>query len=261
MNSFERIGYLLENFFSTFLDGIAATLILAIVGTGVGLLIGILVALGRNIKIKDTDNLWNKIWKRTIKVITTIYVQVFRGTPMMVQAMIIYFGFSGMGFSWSAIQLGWIFNGYMICGLIVITINTGAYMSEIIRSGLNGIDLGQEEASRSLGMSYWKTMFLVIMPQAIKNSIPTILNEYIVNVKDSSVLNVIGLTELYASVSIATNRNYFKVEGYIIIAVIYLALTLLATLIVKLISKKLNGEKIFVNPFKHAKVEVASDGK
>ena len=188
MSSFDKIGYLISNYFQTFLDGICATLILAIVGTGVGLLIGIIVALGRNISIKDTDNKVIKSLKYCIKTLTTIYVNIFRGTPMMVQSMIIFFGLSGIGLNWADIQLGWIFNGYMICGLIVITINTGAYMSEIIRAGLNGVDIGQYEASRALGMSYSKTMWTVIMPQAIKNSIPTILNEYIVNVKDSSVL-------------------------------------------------------------------------
>ncbi len=253
MNSFDKISYLIKNYFETFFEGIITTLILAIVGTFVGLLIGIVVALGRNIKIKETDNFITKLWKKIIKVLTSVYVNVFRGTPMMVQAMIIFFGFSGLGLNWSSINLGWIFNGYLICGLFIITINTGAYMSEIIRAGLNGVDKGQEEASRSLGMSYWKTMWHVIMPQAIKNSIPTILNEYIVNIKDSSVLNVIGLTELYASVSIATNKNYFKVEGYIIIAIVYLILTLLATYIMKLINNKLEGKKIFNFPWKKRK--------
>ena len=105
-------------------------------------------------------------------------------------------------------------------------------------------------------MSYFKTMVCVVMPQALRNALPTILNEYIVNVKDSSVLNVIGLTELYASVSIATNRNYFKVEGYIIIAVIYLILTLMATFIVRIINAKLEGRKIQWNPFKKDKAIV-----
>lgn len=249
MNLFSRIWYLIERFYIDFLNGIASTLILAIIGTFVGLLIGIVVSLGRNLKIKKEDKPFTKIWKGFILGLTSIYVNIFRGTPMMVQAMIIFFGASSFGFSWSNIQLGWIFNGYMICGLFVIIINTGAYMSEIIRSGLNGVDEGQIEASRSLGISYWKTMALIVMPQAIKNSIPTILNEYIVNVKDSSVLNVIGLTELYASVSIATNTNYFKVEGYIIVAVIYLVLTLLATYIVKIINRKLEGKKLFELPF------------
>ncbi len=250
MSSWDKIVSLLKNYYSTFLEGIAATLILAIVGTLVGLAIGIVVALGRNLRIKETDHAPVRALKRIVSAISAIYVNFFRGTPMMVQAMIIFFGFTSMGFSWTNIQLGWIFNGYMICGLFVITINTGAYMSEIVRAGLNGVDIGQEEASRSLGMNYFQAMFVIIMPQALKNALPTILNEYIVNVKDSSVLNVIGLTELYASVSIATNKNYFKVEGYIIIAVIYLILTLLATLVLKLISRKMNGQKILFSPFR-----------
>ncbi len=249
MSFWDKIAYLFQNYSVTFLNGIASTLILAIVGTFLGLFLGIFIALGRNIQYKETDMLITKVLKRICKIFVSCYVNFFRGTPMMVQAMIFFFAVP----VWTNMPSAWIFNGYMYCGLIVITINTAAYMAEIIRSGLNGVDIGQVEASRSLGMPYFKTMFMVIMPQAIKNSIPTILNEYIVNVKDSSVLNVIGLTELYASVSIATNKNYFKVEGYVIIAIIYLILTLLATFIVKLISKKLDGEKITINPFKHNK--------
>lgn len=248
--SWDKIVILLRDFYPTFLKGVAATLILAIVGTFIGLIIGIFVSLARNINIKKNDNLALKVGKWLLKSLSAVYVNFFRGTPMMVQAMIIFFGSSSFGIDWLSMGKWWIFNGYMWCGLIVITINTGAYMSEIIRSGLNGIDKGQEEAARSLGLPYFKTVFCVIMPQAIKNSIPTILNEYIVNIKDSSVLNVIGLTELYASVSIATNKNYFKVEGYVIIAIIYLVLTLLATFIVNLVKRKLDGEKMFVNPFK-----------
>ena len=259
MSSWDKIIYLFKESYLTFLNGLVSTLILAIVGTLVGLLIGVVVSLGRNVKVKENDRIIVKILKWITKVITSIYVNFFRGTPMMVQAMSIFFGSSLVGINWTNMGHWWIFDGYMICGLFVITINTGAYMSEIIRSGLNGIDKGQEEASRSLGMSYWKTMFLVIMPQALKNTLPTILNEYIVNVKDSSVLNVIGLTELYASVSIATNKNYFKVEGYIIIALIYLCLTLLATFIVHLIQRKLDGKKIFFNPFKHTKEVVSCE--
>ncbi|MFA6755928.1 MAG: amino acid ABC transporter permease [Bacilli bacterium] len=253
MSSWDKIVSLLEGYYLTFLNGICSTLLLAIVGTFVGLFFGILIGLARNMKIKETDNAITKFFKRVLKVIVSIYVNFFRGTPMMVQSMIIFFGLSALGVKWTQFDSWWIFNGYMYCGLFVISINTAAYMAEIIRSGLNGVDIGQEEACRSLGMPYFKTMFTVIMPQAIRNSLPTILNEYIVNVKDSSVLNVIGLTELYASVSIATNKNYFKVEGYIIIAVIYLILTLLATLIVKLIERKLDGKKVFINPFKHSK--------
>ena len=250
---FDHILILLREHWLTFLNGIAATLVLAIVGTVVGLLIGIVVALGRNIQVNKKDGTFAKILKRFTLGITSIYVNFFRGTPMMVQAMIVFFAFPLIGINWVDVEPVWIFNGYFICGLIVITINTGAYMSEIVRSGLNGVDAGQEEACRSLGMTYWQSMFKVVIPQALKNALPTILNEYIVNVKDSSVLNVIGLTELYASVSIATNKNYFQVEGYIIIAVIYLILTLLATVLVKYINAKLEGKKVSLNPFKRSK--------
>ncbi len=251
MSSWDKIVSLLSNYWKTFLDGVASTLILAIIGTLCGLVIGIFVALLRNMEIKDGDSGVIKGLKGFGKALASIYVNIFRGTPMMVQAMIFFFGGSAMGIKWTDIGNAWVFNGYFLCGIIVIIINTGAYMSEIIRAGLNGIEKGQEEGARSLGMSYGKTMINVIMPQTLRNALPTILNEYIVNVKDSSVLNVIGLTELYASVSIATNRNYFKVEGYIIIAVIYLILTLIATFIVKLINTKLSGKRIELNPFKH----------
>lgn len=250
---FYRIGDLLSNFWLTFLNGIVSTLVLAVVGTFVGLLIGVVVALGRNLVVKENDSKFKRFLKRFTLGLTSVYVNLFRGTPMMVQAMIIFFGSDAVGIHWLDVKPVWIFNGYFLCGLIVLTINTGAYMSEIVRSGLNGVDKGQEEASRSLGMSYFQTMTTVIMPQAIRNALPTILNEYIVNVKDSSVLNVIGLTELYASVSIATSKNYFKVEGYIIIAVIYLILTLGATLIAKIVQAKLENRKISLNPFKSDK--------
>ncbi len=229
------------NYWPSFLLGIKTTLIISLAGTIIGLLIGLMVGGFKALKFDKKSPI-----KTIIDSFITIYIEIFRGTPMMVQAVFIYYLVYTNIIRWDK----------MTAAIFVISINTGAYMSEIIRSGLNGVDKGQEEASRSLGMPYWTTMFCVIMPQAIKNSIPTILNEYIVNVKDSSVLNVIGLTELYASVSIATNKNYFKVEGYVIVAVIYLCLTLLATLIVRIISRKQNGEKAFVFPWSHAKKAV-----
>jgi len=112
---------------------------------------------------------------------------------------------------------------------------------------MNGVEDGQMEAARSLGMTYMQTIWKVVIPQALKNSLPTIGNEFIVNIKDSSVLNVIGLTELYASVSAATNRNYFQIAGYLIVAIIYLLLTLCTSLTIRYLSKeKKNGVS---NPF------------
>ena len=232
---------------------------MALFGTFVGLLLGIIFALIKDIKIKEDDNKVVIFLKKLLKGFISLYVNVFRGTPMMVQAMIIYFG-TDVIFNWSKIESFSFFTGAFWCGLFVITINTGAYMTEIVRSGLNGVDKGQLEAAKALGFSYSRSMTYVIIPQAIRNSLPTILNELVVNIKDSSVLNVIGVTELYLSVSIATNKNYFIVEGYIIIAIIYLLLTLIASYVTKLISRKLDGKKVFkLSLFKHYKPKLIEE--
>lgn len=255
MNSIDKIAYLLKYYYKTFLIGLASTLILAILGSLCGLIIGIFVALVKNIKIYKDDNVLFKGLKYIVKGICKIYSIVLRGTPMMVQALIFKFGCAALGLNWNAILTGVpLFDGWLICGLIVIIVNTGAYMGEDIQAGLNGIDNGQKEAARSLGMSKAQSFLTVILPQALRNCLPTLANEYIINVKDSSVLNVISVTELFLSVSIATSKNYFMVEGYIIIAVIYLILTLIATLIFKLITNKMDGKKhkfkLFRRPLK-----------
>ncbi len=251
MNTFSKIGYLLKNYWTTFLTGLVSTLILAITGTIVGLLIGIFIALGKNVHISKDDNIALKGLKHVLRGICKIYSIVLRGTPMMVQALIFKFGCAALGLNWNAILTGVpVFDGWLICGLIVIILNTGAYMGEDIQAGLNGLDAGQNEAARSLGMSKFKSFTLVILPQALRNCLPTLANEYIINVKDSSVLNVISVTELFLSVSIATSKNYFMVEGYIIIAAIYLILTLIATGVFKLITNKLDGKKYKIKFFR-----------
>jgi len=247
MSLFEQIVYLLNNYGSYFVKGLLATLVLATIGTLVGLFLGIIFALLRNSKINKQDKALVKFFKGLGKTIATIHIELWRGIPMMVQAMLVFFGGASIGIVWSSLGFSSFFNGYMICGLFVITVNTSAYMAEIVRSGMNGVEDGQMEAARSLGMTYMQTIWKVVIPQALKNSLPTIGNEFIVNIKDSSVLNVIGLTELYASVSAATNRNYFQIAGYLIVAVIYLLLTLCTSLIIRQLSKeKKNG---LSNPF------------
>lgn len=228
--------------------GTLTTLILAVIGTIGGLLIGIFLGIGRTLKVKNTDNLFIKILKRVINFISYIYIQVFRGTPMMIQGMIFYLA---IPLSWARIgQENTIFNGYFLCGSIVIVLNTAAYIGEIIRGGINSLDIGQEEGARSLGMSHTKAMFYVIIPQVLKNVIPSIGNEFIVNIKDSSVLNVIGLTELFGWGKVIINNTYAAIEVYVIIGIIYLILTLFASLILKLIEKKLDGVKFSLNPFR-----------
>ena len=234
-------------------SGIATTVILSLFGTFVGLILGIFLAYGKNIKVRDTDIFIIKILKRILKGFCVVYSVVLRGTPMMVQALIFKYGTNALGLNWEDIafpkEILNVFNGWFLAGLIVITFNTAAYMGEIVQSGLNGVDKGQIEGARSLGMSGAQTSLFVILPQAIRNALPTIGNELIVNIKDSSVLNIIAVSELFYRLKNIATTNYAFLEAYIILALIYLVLTLIASGILKLIEKKLDGQKISLNPF------------
>lgn len=250
------VSYIISNYFRQFGYGIATTLFLAVIGTLGGLIIGLFLGLGRTLKMSPNDNVFIKAIKKVINFICYIYILVFRGTPMMIQGMIFFLGLPLIiPIDWVNMGSNVIFNGYFYCGCIVIVLNTAAYIGEIIRGGINSVDIGQYEGARSLGLGYFTTMFKIILPQALKNSIPSIGNEFIVNIKDSSVLNVIGLTELYGWGRIVINNTYNAIGVYFIVAIIYLILTLLFSLILKLIEKKLNGEVIFhLNYFRHFKV-------
>ena len=253
MFNFDRVGRLFSEFGEKLLAGLISTIILAVFGTVVGLLLGVFVAYGKNWKARPNTNKFVAFWITVIRGFCTIYSIVLRGTPMMVQALIFKYGCGALGLDWGNINftgaINDVFNGWFFAGLIVITFNTAAYMGEIVQSGLNGVDIGQVEGARSLGMKSSETSFFVILPQAIRNALPTIGNELIVNIKDSSVLNVIATTELYYRMYIGTQATYSQLEGYAILAVVYLILTLFAALILKLIEKKLDGQKISLNPF------------
>ncbi|NTV78269.1 MAG: amino acid ABC transporter permease, partial [Clostridiales bacterium] len=164
------------------------------------------------------------------------YVFIFRGTPMMVQAMIILYG----SMQYLGISIPVIF-----ASIIVISVNTGAYMAEIIRGGIISIDPGQSEGAHSLGMNHWQTMTGIVLPQAIRNSMPSIGNEFVVNIKDSSVLNVISMSELFF-VSKSASGTYLKYfEVFFITAIIYLMLTATVTFILRKIEKRMDGPDNF----------------
>ncbi|MCR5078987.1 MAG: amino acid ABC transporter permease [Bacilli bacterium] len=246
MNLGEDLSRLLSTYWSQFLLGLAGTLVLSIVGTGVGLFLGVFLALGKRWKVKDGDPIPLRVGKYAVRGLCVGYSAVIRGTPMMVQALLFKYGCMAMGLNWNNVLPGIdVFNGWMIAGLIVITLNTTAYMGEVVSSGLNGVDRGQEEGARSLGLSSSQALWSVILPQALRNAIPTIGNEWIVNIKDSSVLNVIGVAELYFAAYNAANDSYAFMASYLIIAAIYLILTLVSNLVLKLIGIKLEGKAIF----------------
>ena len=213
------------------LNGIETTLIIAISGTLIGLLIGLLVGGVKAITLDYNASAFAKIMKKIYDVLSKAYIEVFRGTPMMVQAVFIYYLVYTNIVQWDK----------MVAAIFVVSINTGAYMAEIIRSGIQSIDKGQIEAGRALGLTNMQTMINIILPQAIKNAFPAIGNELIVNIKDSSVLSIISITELmFVSRSIA-GGNYKFTETYFITACVYLCLTLIASFILHLIEKKLRN--------------------
>ena len=259
MIDFNKLINVLKENISMIGAGILSTLILAIIGTIVGLIIGIFLAYGKNIKTKETDKKFVYIAKKTLVSICYGYSAIFRGTPMMVQALIFKYGCQALGLNWENIRfpasINNVITGWLFAGLIVITLNTAAYMAEIIQSGLNGVDSGQVEGARSLGMSSKQTSLLIILPQAIRNALPTIGNELIVNIKDSSVLNVIAVSELFFRIKDIAVTTYAFLECYLIMAVIYLFITVIATIVIKNIEKKIDGVKINFNPFKRQKEE------
>lgn len=215
--------------------GVKTTLLVALTGTILGLLIGLLVGGFRAIKLDETASSGAKAAKRIIDAILNLYIGLFRGTPMMVQALFIYY-----------LLLDIIHWTYLQAAIVVISINTGAYMAEIIRSGIQSVDIGQQEAARSLGLSNWQTMTNVILPQAIRNAFPAIGNEFIVNIKDSSVLMIISITELMFQAKSIAGSTFLFTETYFIEACIYLLLTSITSFILNRIEGKMNQTKVSI---------------
>ena len=229
--SIQSITQILTKYGSSLALGVRTTVIIALVGTILGFLLGLVVGGIKAIRLDLTASTPAKICKKILDCIINIYITIFRGTPMMVQALFIYYAL-----------LDFIHWDNFTAACFVITVNTGAYMAEIIRSGIQAVDVGQTEAARSLGMSNIQTMFSVVLPQAIKNAFPAIGNELIVNIKDSSVLMIISITELmFQSKSIAGSTFKFT-DVYFIEAMIYLILTIICAFILNLIEKRINKD-------------------
>lgn len=220
----------ITDFSDLFFQGIKHTLIISLVGTIVGFLIACVLGTLRTIKVNKSDKVFIKVIKKVVNFIIRLYVTIFRGTPMMVQAMIIFYGFVGI-FHWSPVT----------AGLVIVSINTGAYLTEVIKDGIASVDNGQMEAARSLGFSYSKSLLLIIFPQAIKNSMAAIGNEFVINIKDTSVLNVIGCAEMYYILNMSAGTNYRYMEQMIVGALIYLLLTFTTTKVLEFLEKKLDA--------------------
>ena len=240
---FGWVAFLLEKYGMLFLRGTGMTLLIALTGTALGFALGLLVAIIRTIALpekKKTGSNVGVILRRGLlrlaQLLMNVYIQVFRGTPMIVQAVVIDDG----------AQYAGVFMDTTFAAIFIISINTGAYMAEIIRGGIVSVDKGQFEAAHAIGMTHWQTMTTVVLPQAIRNILPSVGNELIVNIKDSSVLNVISVSELFFQAKSAAGTYYRYFEVYFIIAVIYLILTLSVSAILRAVEKKMDGPDNYV---------------
>lgn len=226
----QGICYILQHDYQTFLTGLTTTVELAVFGTVFAFFLALLLAFCRIQTIDRADNDFVRFWKKVGCGFAKAYSTVVRGTPMMIQAMIIYpaifaiFRDSGM----TTTQINALWTPFL-GGLVTVTLNSTAYMMEVLRGGIESVDQGQLEAARSLGLSQWQAMRKVVFPQGIKFAIPGLSNELVVNIKDSSVLSVIGTFELAFASTTITGIYYNQLQPSLISAVVYLCLTVVAS--------------------------------
>ena len=233
---FETVGKIIAKYGPMFLQGAGTTLLIAITGTLIGFAIGLVIGIVRTIPLDAKSSPVKRILLKVVNTILAVYIEVFRGTPMIVQAMVLFYGFAAAtGISPDT----------TIAGIVIVSINTGAYMAEIVRGGILSIDKGQFEAAHSIGMTHGQTMTSIILPQAIRNILPATGNEFVINIKDTSVLNVISVTELFFKTSMVNAGTYKPFETFFVACVLYFIMTFTVTRILRLIERKMDGPKTF----------------
>lgn len=236
MNFFNDIAEILGKYGNDLLRGMGYTLFISIVSTVLGLLIGLIVGIIRT--IPQSDNKVVRVFQKFINFLLAAYIEIFRGTPMMVQSMVIFWGYCAFNPA-GALETSVI----NIFAIIIVTINTGAYIAEIVRGGIIGVDKGQFEGAHAIGLGHFKTMIYVVIPQVMRTILPSVANEFVINIKDTSVLNVIGFTELYFVTKIVVKETFLTFETYTVCAVMYFIMTFTITRLLKLFEKLLAGKK------------------
>ena len=217
MFSFEAFWQILTTKLPVFMEGVGVTVQLALYTALFGSLVGVVVALLRLSRI------------RPLRWLSGVYIEFLRGTPLLVQVLIIYYGLPQLG-----IRLP-----RMTAGTVALVINSAAYMAEIVRSGIQAIDAGQSEASHSLGMTSAQTMLYIILPQAIKNILPAVGNEFVVIIKESSILYTIGIYELTYQANKLASTNFRYLETLMISALVYFVLTFTTSRLLGLLERRM----------------------
>ena len=200
---------IISQYYSYLLSGVGYTMLIALIGTAAGFLIGLITGVIRT--APRSKNAVVRVLHKIVNAIIAVYIEVFRGTPLIP------------------------------AGLFIVSINTGAYMAEIVRGGIISVDKGQLEGAYSVGMTHAQTMVKVVIPQVLQNILPSISNEFVINIKDTSVLNVIGVTELYYMAGVIKRINLQTFQVYTVICVLYFILTFTVTRLLRLAEKKLAG--------------------
>ena len=231
----QDVVLLCTTYWPLYLNGVKNTLILALVATAIGFVIGLICGILNTIPYAKTDRWIKRFVLKLIRVIVRIYVEVFRGTPMVLQAVFIVYGLPY--FTDNALR----FDNIWAAAILIVSINTGAYMAESVRGGIMSIDPGQTEGAKAIGMTHVQTMTSVILPQAIRNIIPQIGNNFIINVKDTSVMFIVSFTEFFAAhrYIVGLNNKYFPSAAIEMVG--YLAMTLIASFLLRRLEKKLDG--------------------
>jgi len=233
---FQDVLNIITEHYEFLLRGVGYTMLIAMVGTVAGLVIGLATGVMRTCPLSKRLPL--RCAQRGLNGLIAAYVEIFRGTPMMVQAMVIYWGYA-FATGGSTLPL-------VPSGILIVSINTGAYMAEIVRGGIISVDKGQFEGAAAVGMTHWQTMRHVVLPQVLRNILPSVANEFVINIKDTSVLNVIGVTELYYFAGVIKRESFQTFQTYLVVCVIYFILTFSVTRLLRLIERKLEGSDSFV---------------
>lgn len=235
---FDDIAKLWRDAAPQYLKGAGDTLLLALIATAAGCIIGLFCGILQTLSYSKNDHVIKKILINVIKVIVRIYVEVFRGTPMILQAVFIYFGLPYL--TGNSLRFDVITAAY-----VVVSINTGAYMAETVRGGILSIDRGQTEGAMAIGMNHFQTMVKVILPQTLRNIIPQIGNNLIINIKDTSVMFIIGYAELFAAHKSYVGATYLYFPSAVVTMVIYLIMTVVCSLLLRLWEHLMDGPENF----------------
>ena len=229
---FGWVAYILNEYGSMLLSGAWKTMVIAVISTAIGCVIGFAVGIVQTIPINRQENPVHWAVVGFFKALLNAYVEIFRGTPMMVQAAFIYYG---------AAMLFDIHMGTWTAALFIVSINTGAYMAETVRGGILSIDPGQTEGAMAIGMNHMQIMTNVILPQALRNIMPQIGNNLIINIKDTCVLSIISVVELFYNVKSIVGATYAFFPAYSIAMVIYFILTFTCSRILRVIEDRMAG--------------------